>query len=242
MTQTTTAPAPAPAPAQPRAGSSPGPKIAAIVAGALAALAGLAIAAIGALVLGVFGSDGTVASGSHSFSTSRAALVAPLDDVQGISDLSDVVGDPRVRVTATATGSDQELFVGIGPAAQVDRYLADTPIDEVTDFELDPFTLDRRPRGGASKPAAPAEQGFWQAQATGARSASMDWKVSDGDHRLVLMNADGSRGVEADGSVGLTMSNVPTVAWLLIGGGLLIVLGGAAGIVLGARGLRASRR
>jgi hypothetical protein len=235
MTQTTTA---APAPANPQTKSSPAPKIAAIVAGALAALAGIAVAAVGALVLGVFGSDGTVASGSHSFSTSRAALVAPVDDIEGISDLSDIVGDPRVRVTATATGSDQELFVGIGPAAQVDRYLADAPIDEVTDFEIDPFTLDRSPRDGSSRPTAPAEQGFWEAQASGAGRASMNWKVSDGDYRLVLMNADGSRGVDADGSVGLTMSNVSTVAWFLIGGGLLIVLGGVAGIVLGARRLR----
>jgi hypothetical protein len=235
MTTTTAAPAPAPLPTK----SNPAPKIAAIVAGALAALAGLVVAALGALVLGVFGSDGTVASGSQSFSTSHAALVAPVDDIEGISDLSDIVGDPRVRVTAT--GSGEELFVGIGPAAQVDRYLADAPIDEVTDFEIDPFTLNRSPRGGSSQPAAPAEQGFWEAQASGATSASMNWKVTDGDHRLVLMNADGSRGVEADGSVRLTMPNVDRAAWFLIGGGLLIVLGGVAGIVLGTRALRTSR-
>jgi hypothetical protein len=234
MTQTTTA-----APARLQTTSSPAPKIAAIVAGALAALAGLVVAAFGALVLGVFGSDETVASGSQSFSTSQAALVAPVDNIEGISDLSDLVAEPRVRVTAT--GSGQDLFIGIGPAAEVDRYLADAPIDEVTDFEIDPFTLDRSPRSGPSPPAAPAQHGFWEAQASGARSASMDWKVSDGDHRLVLMNADGSRGVEADGNVGLTMPNVERVAWFLIGGGLLIVLGGVAGIVFGARALGASR-
>jgi hypothetical protein len=238
MTQTTTS---APAPTHPRTASSPAPKIAAIVAGTLATLAGVVVAALGALVLGVFGSDGTVTSGSHSFSTSQAALVAPVDDVEGISDLSDLVGDPRVRVTATATGSDRELFVGIGPAAQVDRYLADAPIDEVTDFEIDPFTLERRPRGGSSQPAAPADQGFWEAQASGTGRASMEWKASDGDHRLVLMNADGSRGVEAEGSVGLDMPHVDRLAWFLIGGGLLIVLAGVTGIVLGARGLRTTR-
>ena len=209
----------------------------AIVAGSVAVLAGFVLAAGGALLLGVFGSDGTVASGEHSLSTSRTALVSSVADVGDISDLADVVGDPRIEVSAAAPGS--ELFVGIGPAAAVDGYLAGASIDEVTDFEVDPFELTRRPREGSARPAAPGAQGFWVAQATGS-DAALRWKVRDGDYRLVLMNADGSRPVDAEGEVKLSLPRVAGIAWTLTGTGLLLVFVGAAAMVLGVRGRRAS--
>jgi hypothetical protein len=59
--------------------------------------------------------------------------------------------------------------------------------------------------------------------------------VRDGDYRLVLMNADGSRGVRADGDVGVTLPHVSRVAWLLVGGGALLLLGGVATVVIAAR-------
>lgn len=211
------------------------PSVAAIVAGALAALAGLGLAAAGALLLGVFGGDGTVASGSHSLSTSRAALVSSIGDISDVAEVADVVGDPRVRVSAAAPDPAGELFVGIGPAAAVDGYLAGAPVDEVTDFEIDPFELTRRPRGGTTRPAPPASQDFWVAEATGRDTAALDWKVRDGEYRLVLMNADGSRPVAADGEVKLDLPHVASIAWALTGAGLLLLLGGAAGIVLATR-------
>jgi hypothetical protein len=231
MTQTTTSPVRA---SPPRTGVG----VAAIIAGSLAALAGICLAAVGALLLGVFGSDGTVASRSHSLSTSRAALVSSVGDISDVADVADVVGDPSVRVSAAAPGSGADLFVGIGPAAEVDRYLAAAPIDEVTDFEIDPFELTRRPRGGSSLPAPPGSQDFWVAEASGRNTATLDWKIRDGEYRLVLMNADGSRPVAADGEVKLTLPHVAGIAWASTGVGLLLLLGGATGIVLGIRGRR----
>jgi hypothetical protein len=231
MTQTTTT----------RVGPSPsrtGGSIAAIVTGAVAALVGVGLAAVGALLLGVFGSDGTVASGSHSLSTSRAALVSSVGDITDVADVADVVGDPTVRVSAASPGSEGDLFVGIGPAAQVDSYLAGAPIDEVTDFEIDPFELTRRPRGGSGRPAPPASQDFWVAAASGENIATLDWKLRDGEYRLVLMNADGSRGVAAEGEVKLTLPHVAGIAWTSTGVGLLLLLGGITGVVLGARAQR----
>jgi hypothetical protein len=53
------------------------------------------------------------------------------------------------------------------------------------------------------------------------------------------MNADGSRPVAADGEVKLTLPHVAGIAWASTGGGLLLLLGGSAGIVLGLRAGRA---
>jgi hypothetical protein len=54
------------------------------------------------------------------------------------------------------------------------------------------------------------------------------------------MNADGSRPVAADGEVKLTLPHVAGIAWASTGVGLLLLLGGATGIVLGIRGRRRS--
>jgi hypothetical protein len=48
--------------------------IVAIAVGAVLALAGLAVGGAGGILFGVFGSDGTVASGSHPLSTPRPHL------------------------------------------------------------------------------------------------------------------------------------------------------------------------
>jgi hypothetical protein len=188
---------------------------------------------IGGVLLGLFGSDGTITSGSQSLSTSRAALVSSAADFRGMGGLAEVAGDPRLRVTAT--GREQDIFVGIGPAAQVDSYLASVPVDEVTDFEVDPFELTREPRPGSRRPAPPAAQGFWLAEASGRDAATLRWDVRDGDYRLVLMNADGSVGVEADGQVGVTLPLTSSIAWWLLGGGLVLMLGGVATSALSLR-------
>jgi hypothetical protein len=210
-------------------------RIASIVVGALLALGGLGLGAAGGLVLGVFGSDGTAASGSHSLSTSSTALVSSAEDVGSISGIADVIGDPRIRLTATATQPTGDLFVGIGPASKVDRYLASAPIEEVTDFEVDPFKLTRKAHPGTARPKPPTSQRFWVARSTGHRTASLQWKVRSGDYRLVLMNADGSRGVRTEGHVALTVPHVARVAWVLLGAGGVMLLGGVGAIVLGAR-------
>jgi hypothetical protein len=61
------------------------------------------------------------------------------------------------------------------------------PADLVTDFELDPFELTREPREGSRQPAPPADQDIWVASGTGTDSATLRWKVRDGDYRLVLL-------------------------------------------------------
>jgi hypothetical protein len=229
----TTTPAPAvPAPAAPRRSR---PRIAAIVVGATLALLGAGLATAGGSAVGVFGGDDTVDSERHSLSTSSNALVTEVTDLDGTDEVSDILGDPRVRLSVHTTGPKEGLFVGIGPAKDVERYLAGAPIEEVTDIDVDSFHLDRDPRGGAKRPARPGDQSFWVARATGSDAATLRWKVREGEYRIVVMNADGSRRVQADGDFGLTVPHLPAIAWSLLGGGLLLLAGGATAIVLGAR-------
>ena len=93
-------------------------------------------------------------------------------------------------------------------------------------------------RAGDAKPSAPAKQTFWAAKASGSGRQTMIWPVAKGDWAVVVMNADGTRGVHTDVSVG---AKVPFLlelgAGLLVGGGLAAAGAGAAIY----RGKRSSR-
>ena len=118
-----------------------------IVLGALTAIAGTAL-----LVL--FRGSDTLSSGTEHAATQTVALVTRLDDVQGASGPGDTAGTPSITLSETSSGRD--VFIGIGPAAAVDRYLAGAPIDRVTDLEVDPFKLKTVLRDGSATPQPPA--------------------------------------------------------------------------------------
>jgi len=210
-------------------------QVAALVVGAVLTVFGLVGLVAGGGVLAVFGSDGTVASGNHSLSTPTAALVSEPAEIRDTRDLADIVGDPSVAFSVTSTNPGKGVFVGVGPAKQVDRYLAGAPVDEVTDLDVDPFKLTRDRTEGTKTLAAPGAETFWVAQNEGPASASLRWKVRDGDYRVVVMNADGTPDVGTKGEVELTAPNAPDIAWVLLGTGFALVVGGAVASVVGLR-------
>jgi hypothetical protein len=59
--------------------------------------------------------------------------------------------------------------------------------------------------------------------------------VNDGDWSVVVMNADGSRGVAADVSAGAKIPFLDELGWSAIGGGGALLIGALALIVLGVR-------
>jgi hypothetical protein len=209
-----------------------------IVVGVLLAITGLIVGGGGAAVLATIGTDGKVSTGDQSFDTSGAALVTSAADMRRPEKVSDIVGDPRVQL---GVHSAKPAFVGVGPAKDVERYLKGAPVDEVTDFEVSPFKMKHDPRAGAKQLAPPAKQTFWIASSSGT-SPSVDWKAGSGEYRMVIMNADGSRGVQTQGDASLTIPHTAAIAWSLVGGGLLLLLMGAATIASARASTPAPRR
>src|SRR4051794_12159139 len=145
------------------------------IGGGVLATVGAMIAFGGGSVLALGGSDGTFSSGHRDVSTKTSALVSEPAKINGTAGVTDALGHPRVRISADSVRSDRNVFVGIGPKAQVDRYLAGAQIDTVNDFEVAPWSLAKTRREGTVKPKPPTTQSFWVAKSAGS-TAAIDWK------------------------------------------------------------------
>jgi hypothetical protein len=140
----------------------------------------------------------------------------------------------KIRIRGESA-DEKTLFIGIGPQADVAKYLATVSHANVEDVDFDPFRVTYLPIAGGAPQGPPTEQRFWAASASGVGTQTLTWKVRDGDWSVVLMNADASRGVAADLDLGAKLSFLIWVAIGLLLGGVLVVAGSTALIVLAAR-------
>jgi hypothetical protein len=211
-----------------------GAQVAAITLGVVLVALGSVLAIGGGAVVALFGTDGAITSSREPVSTSSAALVSETATIEDTAGAADVIGEPRIRISAEAAGG-KDVFVGVAPAAQVERYLAGAPVDEVTDVDVDPFHLRRDAHPGTRTPAPPGDQSFWVAEAIGTDSADLEWRVRDGDYRFVIMNADGTRDVRTQSSFELEIPHLAAIGLGVGIAGVLMLLGGVAAVVAGTR-------
>jgi hypothetical protein len=205
-----------------------------IVLGALLAVIGVLAAIGGGALMALFGSNGTLDSGVQHVSTPTRALVSPAGSIQGTSGAQTVLGSVRLRVTATAVGAGHQLFLGIGPAGAVDRYLGGASYDVATDVSVAPFHLALARHRGTATPPPPGSQSFWVAKASGAHP-TLTWTVTSGSYRVVAMNTDAAAPVAFAGGLALTIPHSFGIGVGLLIGGIVFILIGIVLIVLGAR-------
>jgi hypothetical protein len=195
----------------------------------------LAIAGISALVLGIAvmaaqanhtDKDGFFASSPRQLTTPTHGFVSADLDVGG-ADAGWLLRKGRlgtVRITATGTES-RPVFIGIARDDRVTQYLGGVAYDEVTDLDVDPLAVTTTRRAGTRAPLAPTSRTFWRRSTTGSGRQTLAWPVERGKWDIVVMNADGSRMLRTDVSVG---ASVPIVRRLGIG---LLTFGAALSLV-----------
>ena len=204
-----------------------------IVVGAVLIISGFLTAISGGALLALFGSDRVLSSGQHQVSTPTTALVADLGRVTDIDDFQYVTGSPTLHVTAD-NNAEGPIFIGIGRADEVDRYLAGVATDRVTDLELSPLELNSVRHDGSGSPGAPAEQNIWVASSTSS-DAELSWEIRDGHYEVVIMNADGSANVQAQTRIGVSLQDSTALSSLVIGAGVVIMVIGAGVVVAASR-------
>jgi hypothetical protein len=210
-----------------------------IILGSIGVLFGLALMAGGGFLLWADRTqrdDGYLTTPSERFATPNYALTRTrLEvDTQGEGWVLNESWFGKVRIRGESPAG-KTLFIGIGPQAEVARYLGTVAHANVQDLDFDPFRATYLSVSGAAPQAPPTEQHFWAASASGVGTQTLTWKVRDGDWSVVLMNADGSRGVAADVDLGAKLSFLLWVAIGLLLGGVLVTGGSAGLVVLAAR-------
>ena len=220
-----------------------------VVLGSILALMGLALLAGGGVLGWALATQrddaGFFTTSSQRFHT-RTAAITTRDIDLGTPGPDDWWADrdiATVRIRG-ASASSAPIFIGIGRDAAVERYLAGVRHDEVTDVDYDPFRATYRVHnaGGAATATPPIGQRFWVARAAGIGTRSVTWHLKPGRWAVVVMNADGRAPVRADIQLGAKVQYLVPLAVGLGGGGLVLLLIGAALIVgaVVARGHRAT--
>jgi hypothetical protein len=216
---------------------SNGGRIAAYIGAAFVGLLALVLLAAGGLALWANGKkddDGYLTTKSERFATSTYALATDDLDIDAEGGIVDADRYGKLRLKAQSRAG-KPLFVGIARSEDVARYLGATAHAELTDVETDPFRAQYRPHAGASPQTLPSQQRFWAASTQGSNRQTLTWDVEHGSWSVVVMNADGSRGVDAGVSAGADLPVLTPLGWGLLGGGALLALLAAGLVVVGVR-------
>ena len=214
------------------------PIAAIVVGGFVAVIAAVFLAVGGALIWGESqkDADGYLSTDSERYATTTNAIATEdldLDDTgPGVIVGEDAYGKVRLRVEPNA---DKPLFVGIAPTDRVESYLAGTSHTTLTDVDYAPFEADYHDADGTRRPAAPAAQDIWAASAHGTGTQTLTWDVESGSWSVVVMNADGSAGVDAGVSAGANVPVMDDLAWAATSTGLVLMGGALVLLVVGIR-------
>jgi hypothetical protein len=210
-------------------------RVSAVVVGSLLVVSAVGTA-VGGGVLAVADRGGRDAAGfvtTGPMPATTPGYAVLLDPVQlqtdvGGPDLGTILGD--VRVSATGSG-ESAVFVGIGPAADVDAYLAGVGRTRLT-TSREPGGTVRQALPGGAPATPPAQQAFWVASAFGPGTQQLTWTAAPGTWTVVVMNSDASRPVAAQLTAGVTAPALRGISTGLLIGAAVALLAGALLIAL----------
>lgn len=193
-------------------------------------LLGLPATLAGVVLLTLFGLDGRATLPDRAARSDGHAVLFDAISLRG--DL------PKSGAFAATVGltvrSEEPVFVGIGPAAEVARYLDGVGADRVVQVDW-PGGVRTEPIDGTRRPPPPGTRDFWATSDEGAGERSIAWTVAPGDWTIVVMNADGSAGVEVIGTASLHTSSLGPIALGVLAFGLALLAGGSILTVRGAK-------
>lgn len=135
-----------------------------------------------------------------------------------------------IKLTVSSNDPSKNVFLGIGDETDVEAYLFDVYYDEITNFSISPthsLSVEFTPHPGDSVTSEPTSQTFWTVSTHGAGTQTLEWSPEEGDYWFVLMNEDGSAGVDMNITFGVKIPLLSTIGIaLLIGGVIALIIGG----------------
>jgi len=171
----------------------------------------------------------------HIVRNSSAVVIGPIElDEVAVRVLRTIGLITIFKFEGTNNNPSQQIFMGVAEQADMENYLDNVTYDEITDFDLrwrldfDKVRYVNHP--GASLPSNPTSQSIWTVSTVGTGSKTLEWQIEAGNNSIVLMNDDGSKGVDLDmifkvkipSIVGYGLGLLISGILLLIGGGLMV--------------------
>ena len=167
--------------------------------------------------------------------TEAAALVADdidiiLDEpIPGRGDFSvDLV---RAKISVVS-GNGKDIFVGVGPAADVESYLGKVGATYVEVFGDD---VVLRTASTTRSATPPATEDFWVARNA---DGTLVWDVDEGQWAVAVLNADGSPGVDVAVTAGIRIPFLRPIGAGVLAAGLIGLIVGVLLTYFGVRGDR----
>ena len=191
-------------------------RFARIVLGLLLALVGLLVTIVGAAAaFWLVGPDNTLDTGEQQLTTKGLAVMTP-------PDLLDRHG-PTLHVTAS---SSKPVFVGIGHDLDVASYLSKSQYSRVVRLSIPPQLDTQEMKGGVTRLNPPTGLEWWTVKATGTGTQSISWPIEDGRYDAVVMNANGSPGVDAKVTLGVELDGLFGTCLVVFGIGVILLVVG----------------
>lgn len=137
-----------------------------------------------------------------------------------------------VKVQCESQDPSNGIFIGIARVTDVKEYLSGVRYYEIVEWTSDPFDdpeVDYRLHAGDLSPSDPTTGGFWEASACGLGPQTIRWQPKMGQWVLVIMNEDGSAGIDVSGALG---AELPWLFWLGLGLLFVGVLALAGGVIM----------
>ena len=195
-------------------------------------LLGLFMTTAGIALVVLVGTDGSfMLPATRGTSSGHALVLETLD----LSEALPSSGSFAATVGVTVRGNDRDgsVFVGIGPALDVARYLDRVQVDRIVQVNW-PGGMKTETEPGTRRPTPPDRQPFWVAKAQGS-PATLSWPVAAGDWTLVIMRASAAARVDVIASGSITLPALGPISIGLLVAGLAILIGGVFLTISGAK-------
>lgn len=138
-----------------------------------------------------------------------------------------------LKITTESNDPSKEIFVGVARESDIRSYLQDMEYQRIQDltFDEDHYRIvfsdsDFRLHPGGSPSAPPTVHSYWVVHTSSADEQDLIWEPEAGNYYVVIMNADGSEGINADIQVGAKVPLFGSIADILLYVGIFIGAGG----------------
>lgn len=212
-------------------------KILLLVFGIIILLISVALIAGGGTLLWVNGryvdSAGYLTSDTlHIERDSHAVVAGPIElDETAVRVLRSIGVITVFEFQGKNNNPSKQIFMGVADEAELENYLDNVDYDEIDNigfgWHLDFSRITYNTHPGDDEPSPPASESMWAASAVGTANETLVWETRTGSYSIVVMNDDGSRGVDLDI---IFKAKIPSIVGfgvgLLVSGIILLAIAG----------------